>query len=277
MKLELLKVGHCYHPERVVIKGGSWKPTAFPAIVSLLKHPNKGYILFDTGYSHHFTTATTPFPERFYRWTTPMHLHDSEQLVRQLEMRNIAAEDIRYIFISHFHADHIAGLKDFPQAQFICSKLALQKIMQGSRWANLIQGCLINLLPLDFSERAIFIEEQKTVQLSKRLSPFQYGFDLFDDGALLAIALPGHAHGHYGLMAYRDKKSSFLIGDACWSIKTITEHRNPHPISRIILSNSREYHDTLEKLSQLHSQNIELELLPSHCNDTYEVFCAGEN
>ena len=277
MKLELLKVGHCYHPERVIIKGGRWKPIAFPAIVSLLKHPNKGYILFDTGYSHHFTAATNPFPERFYRWTTPMCLHDSERLTQQLEMRNIAVEDIRYIFISHFHADHIAGLKDFPQARFICSKLAFQKIIRGFRWSNLIQGYLVNLLPLDFSERATFIEDCKVVQLSKKLSPFQNGYDLFDDSSLVAIALPGHAYGHYGLMSYRNKKSSFLIGDACWSIKTITEHRYPHLISRIILSNTREYYETLDKLSQLHSQSAELELLPSHCNHTYEAFCAKED
>lgn len=277
MKLELLKVGHCFHPERMVIKGGSWKPMAFPAIVSLLKHPNKGDILFDTGYSHHFTAATQPFPERFYRWVTPMCLHDSEQLVRQLEKRNIAPEDIRYIFISHFHADHISGLKDFPEAKFICSKLALQKIMQGSRWGNLIQGCLLSFLPLDFAERAIFIEECRAVQLSKKLSPFQYGHDLFDDGSLLAIALSGHACGHYGLMVYRNKTSHFLIGDACWSIKTITDQRHPHPISHIILSDTREYYDTLDKLNQLHSQNAELALLPSHCIHSYEAFCARKD
>jgi len=277
MKLELLKVGHCYHPERMVTKGGSWKPAAFPAIVGLLKHPNKGYILFDTGYSHHFTTATQPFPERLYRWTTPMHLQESEQLVRQLKKRNIATEDIRYIFISHFHADHIAGLKDFPQARFICSNLALQKIRQGSRWSNLVQGCLIDLLPLDFTKRAIFIEECPTIQLSAKLSPFQYGHDVFSDGSLMAISLPGHAHGHYGLMVYQNNASSFLIGDACWSIKTITEHRYPHPISRIILSDTNEYYDTLNKLSQLHGQNTDLDFLPSHCNRSYEAFRAKED
>ncbi|WP_354624880.1 MBL fold metallo-hydrolase [Psychromonas sp. MME2] len=277
MRLELLKVGHCFHPERMVLKGASWKPTEFPSIVSLIKHPSKGYIIFDTGYADHFTTATQPFPERFYRWITPMCLPDSERLVNQLAKKNIAAQDIKYIYISHFHADHIAGLKDFPNARFICSKLALQTIMQGSRLGNLLQGSLLSLLPDDFSKRTIFIEECKTIKISGKLSPFQYGYDVFNDGSLIAIALPGHAHGHYGLMVYRNKQPVFLIGDACWSIESIKEQRYPHPISQIILSNTREYYDTLDKLSRLHSQNSELTLLPSHCTQSYKAFYAGES
>jgi hypothetical protein len=130
--IELLKVGHCFHPEAVVIRGGSWRAQQFPAIVALLKHPSQGYMLFDTGYAKHFIQATTPFPQRLYRWVTPMHLCDKENLLHQLAQRGIAPEDIKHIFISHFHADHIAGLLDFPQARYICSKVALQSVMQRS-------------------------------------------------------------------------------------------------------------------------------------------------
>lgn len=271
--LELLKVGHCYHPEFITIKGGSWKPVAFPAIVGLLKHPNKGYILFDTGYSHHFITATKPFPERFYRWLTPMSLPNNESLVHQLNLRGIAADDINFIFISHFHADHIAGLRDFSNARFICSKTAPQKILQNSRWKNIVQGNLSYLFPEDFFQRTHFIEDKKPIQLPKSMEPFQSAYDLFGDTAMFAIPLPGHALGHYGLLYNQQKTPYFLIGDACWSINTLKEQRNPHPITRVIFSDAQKYYATMDALGKLHSQNTVLELVPSHCIETYRHFC----
>lgn len=273
--LTLLKVGHCFHPEAMVMRGHSWKSMQFPAYVGLIKHPKLGYVLFDTGYAKRFIEATQPFPERLYRCLTPMHLCDKEQLITQLLQRGIAAEEINTIFISHFHADHIAGLMDFPQARFICSRTALNAIDQSRRVKGLLKGYLPKLLPSGFTQRCHFIEDSPTLNLSYRYAPFHLGYDIFNDGSMLAISLPGHAAGHFGLLLEHMQQTAFLIGDACWTQEAYTQGARPNTLAHIIMDNGDAYLNTLDKLSHLYSRNKGIVLIPSHCKKTIEALALG--
>jgi len=273
MSMELLKVGHCFHPEAVVIRGGSIRAQKFPAIVALFKHPTQGYMLFDTGYAKRFLNATHGFPERLYRWCTPMHLSEQEDLLVQLSSRGIAPEDIRYIFISHFHADHIAGLADFPAATFICSQAGLNSIRTLKGFRGLIKGYLPSLVPEEFQQRVKFIEDCSQHVLEARFAPFKYAYDLFNDGSFMAIELPGHAYGHFGLLNTDD--SVFLIGDACWTEQALTADSKPHPITYLLLSDKTKYYATIDQLSQLYKNNRSIQIVPAHCHVSYTRFIAG--
>lgn len=275
MKLELLKVGHCSHPEAVVVRGGTWAARSFPAIVGLLHHPKKGYILFDTGYAQRFQEATHAFPERLYRWVTPMHLSHTEELPYLLAQRGIATEDIQYIFISHFHADHIAGLHDFPKAQFICSETALHAATCPKRVSGLIKGNLPALLPTDIVQRITFIKECPTRSSGLAHQAFAEGHDIFADGSALAIALPGHAQGQFGLLcSLEDSRSPqcFFVADACWTKASLKDASKPLAVANIIMSSTEQYHQTIEDLAQLHAQQPDILIIPSHCQDTYNEF-----
>ena len=54
VEFTILKVGHCNHPQCVAARGTGFKSVEFPALCFLIKHPDKGYILYDTGYEHYF-------------------------------------------------------------------------------------------------------------------------------------------------------------------------------------------------------------------------------
>jgi len=270
--LRLLKVGHCYHPEAMVMKGHSWRSMQFPAIVGLINHPQQGYILFDTGYAKRFLEATNPFPERFYRWLTPIHLCDKENLVTQLAQLNIAVEDIAAIFISHFHADHISGLLDYPNAKFICSKNALIEFTRLGRIKGLIKGFLPALLPSDFTKRCSFIEDMKRVFITHKYNPFDMGYDIFNDGSFLAVALPGHAAGQFGLLLECNGKSYFLIGDASWTREAYQNGARPNIFTYAIMDNGKQYLETLDKLSTLFLTQRELHIIPSHCQLSFDKF-----
>src|SRR5262245_56989092 len=101
--IDLLEVGHCRHPEWVTLRGGSWRTCRFPALVVLIRHPTAGVFLYDTGYAERFETATNPFPERFYRWLTPVTLPAEEHLATQLRRRGVELSDVRRVLISHLH------------------------------------------------------------------------------------------------------------------------------------------------------------------------------
>ena len=275
MVFKLLKVGHCFHPEAIVVRGGSWKSAIFPAIVTLIQHPAYGNILFDTGYADRFHTVTRSFPERVYRWLTPMELPQRECLQNQLEALDIGLEEIDYVFISHFHADHIAGLIDLPRAKFFCSKSALFAFYQFSGISALRRGFLKALLPNDFRERVIAIEDTTTITLPNPMHPFSSGYDLFTDGSCIAVELPGHAAGHMGLLFHDGGTVRFLLGDACWTADAYTKSRKPNPLAHLILDNSQHYLDTIDKLAKLYGSNQQIQLIPSHCLKTYEALTGG--
>lgn len=266
-----MRVGHCCHPEAMIARGRSLKSMIFPAIVGLLKHPVEGYILFDTGYACHFQKVTNTFPEKFYRMITPVTLEDTDSLQFQLAQKGIKPDEINVIFISHFHADHIAGLKDFPKAKFICSKVGFEFINGSqSKVKKLLKGTLPKLLPENFFARTIFIEDLSNCVLHKDLKPFQDGFDLFGDGCCIAISLPGHARGHFGLLFnLPGERPYFLIGDACWTMETLMEKIKPNPLSYLILDNTKMYFETINQLNVLLNNNSDLKLIPSHCLDTF--------
>ena len=121
----VLSDGWTEAPAGAVLHGESWrKKLRFYALAFLLRHPVAGPVLVDTGYSSRFFSETTHFPNRLYRMITPVTLTDPEGIAGQLRRHGVAPEEIRHVVITHFHADHIGGLKDFPNAVFHCSATA---------------------------------------------------------------------------------------------------------------------------------------------------------
>lgn len=266
VSIEMLQVGFCRHPECIALRGGSLRAVEFPAMCALIRSSVFGNWLFDTGYGSHFQVATQPFPERLYRWLTPIVLPEAERLVVQLAARGLRAEDIDGIVISHFHADHIGALRDFPRAKLVASHAAVSSLKQMSRWQALSKGFLPALLPADFEERTRFIEGMPSIELPPELQPFGRGFDVLGDGSLLTVPLPGHAHEQFGLLLRRgDGRVVFLSADACWSLRALRESRPPTWIAQRIFADRGSYANTFQKLRTLSTDHPEILLVPSHC------------
>ena len=119
MKIDILHAGYCTAPEHIAIQGGRWRSIRFPAMVALFRHPSFGAMLFDTGYSYRFFDETKTLPNRLYRWTTPVHLREQDLIVNQLSAFGLRPRDVTHVFISHFHADHIAALPDLAWSRFV--------------------------------------------------------------------------------------------------------------------------------------------------------------
>lgn len=266
LKVTFFKAGYCTHPEAVVVRNGRWKTTNFPSLFALISHPKFGAILFDTGYSDRFFQETRQFPFRLYALTTPVYFQPEDSAVYQLQKQGIEPEAVQYIIISHFHADHIGGLRDFPNAYFVCFKSAYEAVKYRRGINALRAGFLSGLLPSDFEQRTIFVEDKQMISLPYQYTPFDTGFDLLGDSSLFAVELPGHATGQLGLF-FRDadNQNYFLIADACWLSRAYQEFVKPHPIANLIFSNGQEYVDTLSKIHQLHKLNPELKIIPTHC------------
>ena len=261
-----LQAGYCRHPEAVTLAGGRLGSIVFPTLVGLLLHPIEGPILFDTGYDEAFLQATTPFPERLYRWLTPPTISAESAVSAQLGRFSLAPDDIRWVVVSHFHADHIAGLHAFSGARILCSRRGLEAARTGGGARALLGGVLRRLIPPDIDGRLVHFEDRPRVALPTAFRPFDEGADLFGDGALLAVELPGHCPGHWGLVSRaEDDGFHFMAADAAWSSRAIRENRPPPGITTAILGRTLPYRETLGRLHRMVCDAPDVIVTPSHC------------
>ena len=247
-------------------EGASWRSVEFPALVALILHPDAGPILFDTGYDPAFLAATHRLPERAYRWLTPVQLPDGADAASQCRALGVDPGDVRHLILSHFHADHMAGTHAFPNATIHCSAQGYAAACKGGRVNAVRQGVVRALFPPDFAARARFFEDGATRALPSDLLPFTHGVDLLGDGALMAVPLPGHCPGHWGLLISDSRFGlHFLVADAAWSSDAIRRNVPPPALTSGFLGDGKQARATLQALHDLGQRNHDIRLSPCHC------------
>jgi glyoxylase-like metal-dependent hydrolase (beta-lactamase superfamily II) len=92
-------------------------------------------------------------------------------------------------------------------------------------------GVFKELLPADLMARLDPIEDKPLAEAHPALGQ---GHDLLGDGSLLAIDLPGHADGHFGLFWCDDAGPILYATDTTWSMKALFEDKTP-AISRKVV------------------------------------------
>lgn len=257
----ILDTGYCLAYEAMMIQGGRWRHMACHAIVVLLQHPTRGWILWDTGYGPRMFAATEQVPERFYRWATPLRLRPELAVITQLSRLGLRPADIKTIILSHLHADHVAGLCDFPNATIVLTEEAHEHAATVTGLAALRRGYLPALFPSDFAERATLLPSF-TGTIIQHLGP---SHDLFGDGLLRLVRLPGHARGQLGLLAQTERGTCFFVADAAWLTRNITENCPPARFTDLIVDDPTAVRQTITNLHHVVQAHPDWRLIPSHC------------
>jgi glyoxylase-like metal-dependent hydrolase (beta-lactamase superfamily II) len=205
-------------PERFVLKRGHWKMQPLCVRFGLVLHPVYGPVLIDTGYTNHALSEDNRSRVlRLYCNALRPRLVAEEQPEALLAAYGYAPEDVKFVIVTHFHADHISGLKAFCRAQFIASGLAWQSICSASAFYNLRHGIFTELIPEDFEDRLIPIEKCPKAKLNSGTQ----GLDVFGDGLLVACHLPGHAQGHYGVELCLPSGPVLYAVDSQWHLAAL--------------------------------------------------------
>ncbi len=263
-KLHLNYAGHCLAKEHHAIRGGRRETIKFHSLWGLIEHPEKGLILYDTGYSERFFEATKRYPNKIYGKVTKVVFSSEEAISAQLQQANIDPSSIEHVIITHFHGDHTAGMLDFPNAQFYVSKAALSQALSVPKELAFSKGILKPFLPDNLESRCVFIDNAP--QIIDPILGVQY--DLFGDNSLLAVMLPGHARGQFGIRLTTNKKEYFLIADACWLKKSYEENVLPHPVVRLFFDSWKDFKSSLKKIHHFHKEHPNVLIVPTHCSET---------
>ena len=148
----------------------------------LIRHADH-YMIWDTGYP---VTAATPNGPTV-----------KVTLVDQLAQLKIKPEQINYVGISHYHGDHTGQAASFPQATLL--------IGQGD-W-DVLKGPTpsgtTNAAPL-----------KHWLSGEGKSEPVAKDKDVFGDGTVVMLDMPGHTPGHHSLLVkLKDKGNVLLTGD----------------------------------------------------------------
>lgn len=262
--LSLYWTGACRHPQISTRRDGALCAHDYPMFAAVIER-NGARIVVDPGYAPRFFAATEPFPERLYRWTTPATCPAHGALCTQL---GAGAADVTHVVLTHFHADHMAGLIDFPNAKIVASRAAWNAFRARRGFGAVSSGYLKTLAPEDIEVRLIFAEDLPRVSVGARAAPFDNAHDLFGDASVLLIDLPGHAEGQIGaLIACADGADRFLIADSTWSLGSLmADAPPPWPVMRFLGAPPR-YRETWARLRALAANNREMRLIPAHCTE----------
>lgn len=272
-RIHILHAGFCTAHEHFALQGGERKRIHFPAMFAVFEHPKFGVMLFDTGYSQRFFDETRTFPNRIYRWLTPVTLREEDLAIHQLATMNIRARDISRVFISHFHADHICALADFDSAKYVYLPSAYDKLRFTRGLGSARRAFIPALIPGDFDARSAPVDPSSAVALPPEYEPFTQGYDLLGDESLIAVELPGHALGQLGVFARdADDQIFFFVADAAWLKRSVTENRPPHRIANLLFADKKAYRQTLSKLHLFHRLHPSVQVIPSHCEATIQSF-----
>lgn len=230
-------------PKRFVLKGAPWESVELPVRYGVFDHADAGRCLIDTGYSARVLSGPRSLPLRVYASVLNPKLTD-----HALPM---AEPEATCVLLTHLHADHVSALKDYREARLVGHRGAVKHFLTASAFSRTRHGCFNELLPGDLLARLEPVEALLQVQ-----APLWDGTggDVFGDGSVLAIDLPGHMLGHTGYLFTESDPPILYAGDAQWFWTAIEDDRAPGFPGSLVAHDHRAARDTAKRLKAFHAR-----------------------
>ena len=216
------------HPNARGIKN---ETLSIPVFAYLLQHPEFGHYLLDAGLDASYQAG--PFG-RVRGLLVKMLIGKviQEKGMDTASQVNTLAADLKGVFFTHLHFDHIAGAADLaPDLHYAA---AGEETMMSVRFFVQMDHLkeIDALYSIDFSGAC-------------DLPFFGPSADIFGDGSLWALPTPGHSRGHLSYLVNTPTAPSLVVGDACFFKSGLEKRIGPGTYSSDMQTAQR----TLEKLA----------------------------
>lgn len=214
----------------------------------LIEH-HAATLLFDTGLGRDIDAQ---FRADMPWWAAPLFAY--QKVVPARDQLDAAGIRVDRILLSHAHWDHASGLVDFPEVpvwapyeEIAFSRIATppaafpSQFRHGVRWR-----------PYSFDPRPFM--------------GFDESLDLFGDGRLVLVPLPGHTPGSVGLFVTLDSgRRLFFSGDTSWRLEGVEGPRQKFFAGRALVD--RDPARTLAQLAKIRlllRSDPRLSVIPAH-------------
>ena len=254
LAIGIVRTGQVHPREAFAVSGGSWcdgHPMAHSAV--LVRHPD-GDLLFDTGLGSRIDEEFAEMPW----WLRPFLAYEKESTVRdQLAAAGVDPDGVRRVVLSHLHWDHASGIEDFPHAEVWTTRAE-------HVWALEAAGDEPGYIASQFDGPSIrwrHVELEPTPYRS-----FDESADLFDDGSVVVVPMPGHTPGSLGMFVNLPSgRRLFFTGDTTWSIEGFRRPAHKFWLSSRMVDHDRErLARTIAQVHALMQADPELVVVPAH-------------
>jgi len=128
-------------------------------------------------------------------------------LASQLEALDLAPEDIEFLSLSHSHFDHLGNANLFAASTFLVDQDERAHMFRDEARSNAgTFGAYSNL------------EQSRTIG-------FDGDYDVFGDGSVMILAMPGHTPGHTVLQVKLPQTGPVLLSGDLYHLKEARERR----------------------------------------------------
>ncbi|MBV8443597.1 MAG: N-acyl homoserine lactonase family protein [Hyphomicrobiales bacterium] len=178
----------------------AWLPTYAYAI----EHRD-GVILVDAGASAGLKRLPRWHP--YFRFAVRFDIEPDEEAGPQLRTIGIGPTDVKRVVLTHMHIDHDGGLAAFPTSEVLISP---GELAAASGIAGRLRGYLPDRWPRGFDPKPLVLD-------SVAYGPFARSRRLTANGAIVAVATPGHTRDHLSVIVEDGDAAVFIAGDASYT------------------------------------------------------------
>ena len=198
------------------------KRVTLPVFCFLIEHPH-GLLLVDTGWCREISPAGVYDPAAvrrvlpghlaaFFRPTLPA----GEAIDEQLLSRGLRPRDLDCVILTHLDPDHVAGLRHLrgakrivlPEDEYFWTCRTVYKLRQPQK------------LWMDAPVERIYYRAAAD-------APNRWAIDLFGDGSVQLVNVPGHTDGQAAVLLRRGERFVLLAADAAFSPRSWQEELTP--------------------------------------------------
>jgi len=168
-----------------------------------------GVILVDTGASA--AAMRLPRWHPYLRFCVRFDIEPEQEVGPQLKALGVGSNDVKRVVMTHLHIDHDGGLDGFPTSEILASPGELKR---ASGIAGRMLGYLPQRWPKNFDPKPLVLD-------GGPYGPFARSKRLTADGAIVAVATPGHTPDHFSVIVEDGDTAVFIAGDASYSEATM--------------------------------------------------------
>ena len=260
--VEVIVTARVFMPREYVFRGSGPRPLQFarligaavtgrgekiegPCLAYIVRHPDAGTILIDTGMHpdvatdlrKDFGTAMSVV----FRGIRPA----GEAYDEQLRRRDVDPDKVDRVVMTHLHVDHTSGMRLLPNATFTITRDEW-KAAHARRSAD--KGFIAHHLPPeDRVDLVDFEGDDRTI-------------DLLGDGSITLMSTPGHTPGHMSvLLKTTGDRDVLIVGDAAYTLRSIETQTLP-----LLTAGDEQYAASLKELKDFSDSHPDAVIVPTH-------------
>ncbi|MBV9257503.1 MAG: MBL fold metallo-hydrolase [Ktedonobacteraceae bacterium] len=265
IEVTFLRCGYVTLPEFLVVRGAfSFVPHVNAYSAVLIRHP-QGTFLYDTGFCSNIY-AFLRNQSLFFRTLLGGFIFE-QALSSHLQQLEVKPDDLDFVLLSHLHWDHVSGIPDLPGVPLRINRVEYDAAKLDTSGIAELVWQFMGDNPHELFECT-----------GPAYMGFRSSYDLFGDGSLILVPLPGHTPGNTGLFINRTSGPRlFLIGDAAWSAENYMYPATTHPVLWSLFTNDdATARQTLIDLHRFYLRHPEIPVIGMHDARMQKAFMTVE-